>query len=237
MSDPVGFLLVENFEAAPGYDVAGWSEIISADGTVDEDDTTVSILRETQQLKVYGGSAAANYASTRSVVFAATAEIWAHFLMRLSTALPAGLVNIFSFNDGTSIRLVVSVNANGTIKVTCGTASATTVSAIAADTDYRFWVYYKQGTGADALYSVEFTPKATTAPIGSGNAYAGGNDGSRTNTMTTAQVGVGVGNDSGRTRTIFFDQVYVDNAAIGDVAGYDAGGVSIPVMMYHYMNH
>lgn len=232
MSEPTGFLLVENFEetaggANDGYDAGEWTETIGTNGIVDQDDTTATILRGTQQLKVYAGDSG-QYSNTLSPSFTASDEVWFHCLFRHGSSIAAATVYFINLTNAGAPIVQVGVTATtGTIVIKCGTPTATTTNAISADTDYHIWVHYKKGTGSNAEYSVEVTAASAKAPTGSGDFYAAGTDGTRTQQIDGVRIGVGVAGSQGRTRTAYFDQVYVDDSAIGDLSSYDVSAITL----------
>lgn len=214
-AEPAGYLLVENFEA-DGY--VGWTEEIGANGIVDEDDTTATVLRGAQQLKVYGGDSAIHSYAV-SPHFTDTSPIYGHVLVKFPT-LPTQQVAIISNQINIDVRDqgIIYLNPGGTLYMEQGTGNATTTDALSINTKYHIWWRWTTDSGGDnGVFWVEFTEATTYSPVGSGTKYAGNNNGSNDNNVDTIRLGAGASSGQGYSFTIYFDQLYVDEAPIASV--------------------
>ncbi len=210
-----GFLICQNFETATtGYDNSeSWTESVPSGATVSPIDTTATILRGTQQLKIIGGSAAV--ASTYHDWASGKTEAWAHFLFKTPDATPAQASMIFAFrsSSGSNTGTVV-LRSNAVLRVQQGSGTAVdTVSTLSDNTAYRIFVHWVKSTGAnDGIMEVEFTNTATTSPSWAGNAYAICNTGNVTSNTQQAFVSSAAGG-----MTNYWDYILVDDAAITNV--------------------
>jgi hypothetical protein len=203
-----GFLICQNFEGA-GYDhTEVWAEIIGTGGTVDEDDTTATILRGSQELKVYAGNAGQiSYAYFTLTVD--QGELYAHFKFKTTDATPSADTINFRFLDAAASSIVVvSLKTTGVLEISCGGQLGTTVATLSDDTAYHVWVHYKKDA-AVAQYSVGFST-TTTEPT-SGNYYYGNNNGASNVDVHYILL------ESRNQQTVFFDQTLVKTTSIGTV--------------------
>jgi hypothetical protein len=99
------------------------------------------------------------------------------------------------------------------LKITHGSATASTVSGVSADTDYNVWVHYKKGTGSNGEMSVGFST-GTTEPT-SGDNYASLTNGTSTNQTDRWQWR---NNTATTTRSYYFDSMIVDDVIVDDAA-------------------
>jgi hypothetical protein len=205
-SSCTGFIVCQNFEGT-GYDNSEtWTESIGTNGIVNEDDTTSTVLRGSQQLKIYAGDASKTSYSRVSLVSDRT-EIWGHIKVRFDASYPYSDPFFLILDSGYGITARLSRNTNGTLKFYQGTSIATTTDATANNTDYHIWFHFTSGSGTGAG-SVGFST-TTTEPT-SGTKYA-----SYTGATSTAARYV----EAYQTdqTTTYFDQVLVKTTSIGTV--------------------
>jgi hypothetical protein len=215
-----GFLVCQNFEGTgtsgeivAGYDnTETWTEYVP-DGTVDQDDTTATILRGDNQLKMVGTTNVPNTYTT----ITESGTIYFHFLFLAPDATPVSNTNIFSLRNGTTQVAYVVLTTTGRLYISDGTATATTADVpsgkMSNATKYHVWGSYSKSTGGNnGVYTIEFTPETTYAPTGTGNAYA-----------TTGAAGVKTDDINriyivkNQAETHYYDQVLVKTSAIGTV--------------------
>jgi hypothetical protein len=168
----------QNFEGT-GYDNSEtWTESCSG-GSCTEDDTTATVLRGSQQLKLLKVSGTVSASKTVS----AASEFWLHFLYKSPTVDPgAYATTILRLKNGTTDLAYFYVTEDAKLSLWDGdwSHSATTTDALSDNTKYHVWVHYKNGTGANAEISIEFTADATRTPVGSGSKFAGFTNGTPT---------------------------------------------------------
>ena len=205
------YLFQETFEAA-GYDNAGWTESVAAGGTVDEDDTTATVLAGSQQLKIYGALASVDISYTNSSDFTASGNLYVRFLFKIKNTLPiASSIVIYLNAAGSAAKQWVSLETTGTLKVSVGAKSATTTATIAVNTKYWVWVTYLKGTGANQTGRIAFSSDGATEPTSDNGTTQGYNqftDGARTDDLNSIRLGM-----KGE-REVYFDQLLVSASSI-----------------------
>jgi hypothetical protein len=196
------YLLNQNFEGT-GYDNSeAWLEA----GTPNEDYTTSPAPLEGSQslLCDLGGNNRAF-----SPDFAATADAWGYVLFRPLTIDLGDTPVVFRRLDGAAVMSVI-INATGNIRIEdASVATSYTTDAMAVGTTYHIRVHYVKGTGANAVYSAEFSTDGTFA--GSGNKFTGTSVGVSTDDATSIRLAADTG-----TCSFIFDKARVDNAVIGN---------------------
>lgn len=196
-SSATGLLVYQNLEGT-GYDNSEtWTETIGTDGEVNEDDTTATVLRGSQQLKMVAGSTQ----STSRKSIAANGTVYAHFLFT-TPALPASLGRIFTMEtSGQTAQLILQVGNTGKLRLNHGSSVVETTGTMSVDTKYHIWVSYTKGTGADGAYSVGFSTTGT-APT-TGTQYAAGTNGTSTADIELVRM------NAYSAMTHYFDQILV----------------------------
>lgn len=202
------YLLNETFDAA-GYDNASWSENICTTGTVDEDNATAPApLAGTQSLKIITASASCGLTTHD---FTSGTERWAYFQILLDTSTNNNKIFSIWTGGGAELCVVRVVTAN-TMTADHGTASngsTASVATVSDDTLYHVWVHFD----ADDC-TVQFSTTGTKPGCPSDQCAVDG--GGAGGTAATAVVG---GTNSDGIVTWFFDNVLVDDEAIGDFGG------------------
>lgn len=208
-----GDLICQNFEGT-GYDnVSGlggvWTEAIGTGGVVDEDDATATVLRGSQQLKLYAGDS--GQTSNDAVSFASTTEVYFHYRWKTPDATPTNSHNMLNIYNGGTIRPYLLWITNGTYRCYNGTAYGTGATTLQNDTAYHIWGHYKgeASEGAnDGIMQVYIS--ATTSKPGTADC------------QTTAGTDVDAVDKirfNGQYQTTqFIDQVIISTTVIGDVA-------------------
>jgi len=186
-----------------------WTATLGTNGTVSSIDTTSPILRQCKQLKFYGGDNAAS-TNISSPAFTAQDTVYVHFKYRIATSVPGTSQPIMYFQLSTAAKMWVMFLTTGTLQISIGAKSATTVGTLAADTTYHIWAKYVKGTGANGVGSVAFSTN-TTEPT-SGDNFATFTDGTQTAQVDNIEL------RGPFLRTSYFDQVIVDDAPIVPLA-------------------
>jgi hypothetical protein len=201
----ITYLVNQNFEGT-GYDNSeSWTETIGTNGISDEDDTTATVLRDSQQLKLYAGDSGQLTRSRKGIT--ANGSLYAHFLFSTTNVTPGTLQKFFALeNSGQTGQLYISLQSDGKLRVTHGTGVAITAGALLANTKYHVWVRYVKAASGDGVYSVAFST-TTTEPT-SGNNFAGGSNGSSTGDVAIVQLYASL------QLTHYFDQILTANTAI-----------------------
>lgn len=203
--DITGKLIAQDFEGT-GYDnqsgIGGsWTEA----GTIDEDDTTATVLRGSQQLRVSTGG---NY--TRAD-FTASSEVWGTFLMKTDDVTYAGN-EFLSLYDTSTEKMPISSLSSSAVRIFHGTQDATTVGILSTNTKYRVWFHWKASTGTDGIAEVWIDgTAATTRPASSGDYYAIESAGTNTGTVNRVRLASSSGNH-------YFDQLRIDDEEFTTVA-------------------
>lgn len=143
-------LICQNFEGT-GYDNSeSWSETIGTGGIVDEDDTTATVLRGSQQLKIYGGNAGQNSFTYAS--FAGQDTVYGHFMYKPTDATPSGTTDVFLIEDsGGTALLKLTLGTDGKFVLYHGTKTCNGNTALSDGTAYHLWVKYTKGTGGNGV--------------------------------------------------------------------------------------
>lgn len=200
-----GFDPCQNFETATtGYDNSEtWTDSNCAGGNIcDEVDTTATVLRGTQELKLFA-DASANVGIYHTLGSAAS-EYYYHFEYKTPNETPASDTVISKIHNGASAVGYVYLTTTGKLLVWDSgfNHSATTTDGLSADTKYHIWVHYKAGSGTDSVLSVEFTSATTYAPLGEGDKFKGITTGHDTASIDRVYLWAGV-----QERTEYFDHV------------------------------
>jgi hypothetical protein len=123
-------------------------------------------------------------------------------------------MRIFRADDNVG-GIMVSVHVQaGALRVVCGTANATTVSTLSANTLYYGRIRYLKGTGANAVASVEFSTSKTLP--GSGNGFAQTTTGSSANNVLDVFMVVNDPTFGGGIAGVIYDDFSFSPSSIGD---------------------
>lgn len=202
-SDPLlPYLVNETFDTASGYDLgASWTEVVA--GVIDEDEQSV-VGAGTESLE-FDSSADTDYTW---IAFTAGDTMYCHFMWRYSSL--SGTTTILRFTtDSTSFRSRILTSTSGVLTIAQGGASAAVTDAIPADTWVHIWTRYTKESVDTALdgYADVAWSTTTTRPT-TGTKFQSVNTGS-----AEQQVGrVYVGQDASETHTMYYDNVWVDEA-------------------------
>jgi hypothetical protein len=212
------YLICQNFETATtGYDNSeNWTSSTLGTGTVSPNDTTATVLRGWQQLKLYSDDVVANStAHAASPSFTAQDHLFGHFRFKIS-ALPAatGYVQFFYATNGTNSAFKVLMNEDGRLGGSIGTEGAAygSTTTIAINTLYHVWVEYTKGTGSNGalkLWIGTIGTKPATAELDKSN---GNTSYQATLIRASAQQ-----NTAATAMSIYFDQIFVSTTEIGNV--------------------
>lgn len=203
-------LVCQNFEET-GYDNSeSWTEAIGAGGTVDEDDTTATVLRGSQQLKIYAGDSGST--SNTYFSFTAQAEVWFHVRVKFPDGTPTTATYFLTLSDGSSTSAFVSLLPTGGIRAYQGTVynAGATIPLFSNDTAYHIWGYYKaSGTGLNNGVMTIWVGTSTTRPEAPECSVNTG-----TAETTVARILL----QEKYQGTAYFDQVIVDDASFTTVS-------------------
>lgn len=209
------YLLQENFETTPGYDLS-WTE---DQGDPNPDYSTSGLSMEGSECLFCGG--ATNNADQRAYVgFTPTAAQpqEAFFLFRTPAALTITgdkTIAMLTTSAGTA-RLSLYVDSGGRFSVQSGGGTLVdTVATISANTTYYVWLRYTKVVVAnDAVASVGFSTDGTRPT--SGNNYAESTNGTGTTDAARLYLVGDFGTNTTNEMDCIFDKVRIDDATIGD---------------------
>lgn len=223
--DNTGMLVAEDFEGTGTP--TDWTTNVPESATADFDDTTATILRGSQQLKLAGASSSS--VEARTPAFAASSTVWVAFQYKPTDATPATSHQFIGLYDsGGTIRASVDIRTTGEIRVyhgasylqTDGTAACTAEntpwpgctgsgSGVALGNGEKIygWFQYTAGSGANGTYSLYLS---TTRTIPETAALSGSNG-----TSTADIVYVYAREYNNTTGGAYFDQIRVKASAIG----------------------
>jgi hypothetical protein len=177
---------------------SGWTD----SGTIDWDYTT-TVITGAQSLHLPPASS-----NTTKYSLSATGEVWARFKIRQDKT--GSVTRIMQFNGSSTERMYVGIATNA-LRITHGSATATTVSTMAANTTYNVWVRYKKGTGADGEGTIAFST-TNTEPT-TGNDFASLTTGSSTGDVDEWGP---FNQDAPGGTALIFDDLTLDDVAIGN---------------------
>ena len=196
------YLICQNFEGA-GYDNG---EIWTSGGVTVNPDEATTVLRGSQSLSI--SDTGAN-PWVYSPLFTAQAHVYGHFMFRTTDVTQAAAGQyIFELWNGEEASLgAIYLAYNGVLRGYHGTATANG-STLVNDTTYHIWWEYIAGSGSDGVLNI-WLSTSTTKP---------GSPDVSINTGTSTLAVDNVGMSSSRTGPVnYYDQVYVDDAPIGNV--------------------
>jgi len=207
VEDCDGFAICENMEGAGTP--ASWSDTVGTNGTIDWDDTTATVLKDTQQLKMTRSGADVYSRFTLS----AADTYYFHFRVKASDGTPAAAANFFHLVNATSgAGLYLVWRTDGNIRCFHGTNYLTTsTTPISGDnTMYHIWGQYTKATdGNNGVYKVWVN---SSGDIDTATLVIDGSNGQCTAQITRAQPSRLLADG-----TCYFDQLYINTSAIGDV--------------------
>jgi hypothetical protein len=233
VADPTGagLLVCEQFETATtGYDGGTWVPFENG-GSISPVDTTVTILRGTQQLKLLG-TGSNNTNVSHDITESST--VWAHITYRPTDATPATAHAMIAFyptvaNEygctGTAVSYL-HFRTDGAMRGYHGTvfmASDSTVTPIFADGVIKhLWIRYSAGTGANGVLQMYWGATGTRPALAStclkGPGWGDGQECSLSTGDATGTVKcIGLREYGGTTGGAYFDSVIIDDAEITDV--------------------
>jgi hypothetical protein len=148
-SSCTGFLSCQNF-AGTGYDNSEtWTEYVGPNGIVDEDDTTATVLRGAQQLKIYAGDSGQLSYSLKT--FTEAGELWFHVLYKTPDTTPSNSIAFLQVGEtGSPQRGYINLLTVGTYRCYQGTAYGTGSTTLQDNTAYHIFGRYKAETSDGA---------------------------------------------------------------------------------------
>jgi hypothetical protein len=203
-------LVCQNFEDS-GYDNSeSWTESVGTGGTVDEDDTTATVLRDSQQLKIYAGDSGET--STVYVNFTAQSELWFHIRVKLPDGTPSSATYTILLGTSSTTDAFISLLTTGGIRAYQGSVynAGATIPLFANDTAYHIWGYYKaSGTGLNNGVMTIWVGTSTTRPEAPECSVNTGTAETSVSRLKLQEKYQG---------TMYFDQVIVDDASFTTVS-------------------
>jgi hypothetical protein len=202
------YLVCQNFEGS-GYDNSeSWTESVGTNGVVDEDDTTATVLRGSQQLKIYAGDSGQISYTQRDFTNQSTLSFHAKIKISMSTG---GYLMWFSTNEGETTRFAVEVSSTKYLRLTHGSVETTaTTTQLQNDTEYHLWGDYTPESingandGAASIYISTTTTKPGSPEV---STAVGDSE------FQLGRVRLRVNNQN----TAYFDQLLIDTTTIGNV--------------------
>lgn len=203
------YLISENFDGAGTP--TSWT--VTGTGTSNFDYTTSPAPLEGTQS--YRASTATQTIRCESINISDATEVYCYVLFRPVT-FSANTRNFIGFeNSGGGTIYPFIRNSAGTIEVSHGGASATTVGSMSAGTTYHVWFYWKAKVGAaDGVAWIGWSTDGTRPT--SGNNFQQVTAGTSSSTAVRAVI-LGVApDDSNVTQELIWDKLRVDDVTIGD---------------------
>lgn len=193
------YLVCQNFEGT-GYDNGeSWTET----GATNDPDEAVVVLRGSQSFMQDMTAATPE----SKISFGNTDPVYGFLLWRIDLDNSEDVITIEDSSNNDCFRLWKN-DTQDHLRVYCGTnwseASTTTINP---DTTYYIWWEYHKGTGANAVCKI-WVSTSTTKPATPEIDKTDGNSTYTANKVNLLTYG---------TSEIYRDQVYVDDAQIGDV--------------------
>lgn len=177
-------------------------------GTVDYDYTTV-VLEGTQSMSLTG-------VATSQYVWGTTLDsVWMFFTIQFDTTR---LTNQFLYfrNASTTVTYLSCLGARR-LYMNCGTAVQTADDFLLPNTQYYFWLFYKKGTGTNAVAKV-YKSLTSIRPASPALTITNG-------TATLAADRLQISSVANSHNII--DQLLIDNVEIGDIVEAPATATTI----------
>lgn len=211
---PITPLLFETFDAASGYDLSGWGEVLNG-GTVDENYTS-TVLSGTQSLFIDGAPDDPTYTTNG---FAANGHVWIYFQCRVISAdVPPPEMSLVRLLDGGGATLMkVTYDAGDFPNMRIyGPSMALGYSpngSITPGVTYHFWVEFNKNNGANAFVSLAFS----TSPIRptSGDNYVQGTEATSPTDVSVVMFGSPT-DENGSNGSRIYDYLLIDDEQIGN---------------------
>lgn len=198
-------LICQNYEGL-GYDNSeSWTESLGTGGVVDEDDTTATVLRGSQQLKVLFGTSGSVYSR---ISFASQSDVWVFFRFKFTGTVGSSTTIIkFTTTSGGGAQFYVGMDTTRHPRIAHGSTIATSTAQMTADTIYYVWAHYIVGTGTNGQAELYWgtTPVRPTVDVSITTGTATGN---------VAWVDIV---DDNNSHANFYDQVMINSSTIGNV--------------------
>lgn len=211
-----GLLLYQNFETTAESCTScaednseTWTKTVAGTGSITVDDTTATVLRGSQQLKIVGDSGA-GYTYITSPTITGTSPAYGSYRFRTTDGRTGSVQYNFGGFNGTTNLFYVGINATG--YVYCIAAGGTGVSATTdqlpdndSGTRYIWWDWTKSATTATInVYIADSRTKPASPTCTSNN----GNQNLDLNNVKAIAL---------NSQTHYFDHILTDNANIGDL--------------------
>ena len=188
---PASALVFETFDST-GYDLVGWTEVLTGAGGVVNEDYTTNVLSGTQSLYIKIPDDENGYVTNS---FTATGTAYGYFQFRpISFATGEDQwKSVFRFEDSSGNSLCkVQIQESGFLRITTGSTSSSLTSVVSVNTTYHVWVYWKNSNGTDSECSLAVS--STQVKPTSGDYFTSAT-GTATGTQTS-RVRLGGGSDS-----------------------------------------
>lgn len=186
---------------------SGWTDT-AAGGTVNWDSTSTPL--DGSQSLLLAGSGASSYSC---YPITSASSLYAHLRYRPTDSTPATSHNIIAFssdNECSTQVATVDIRTIAYLRVYHGSSYLTSSDVVFGDaTLIHIWFEYVAGSGADGSYAVYWSADGTKP----GSPNLSGSNG----TATASIQSVSVREYANTTGGAYFDQIMIDNAAIGTV--------------------
>ena len=202
--DPPAYLVDEDCEGSGTP--SGWTNT----GSPDWDEATV-VLAGSQSLEM---ASAATAPRAHYDTGSAYSEVWLRFKFRATNVntQPSRILSLRVVSGDAEAAWVQFQTDTGRLGLVNGSASAATVGTMSANTTYNVWVRYKAGTGSNSQMSVAWSADGTEPT--SGNNFASVSNGTATASVNRFAFR---NQDTANSITYYFDDMIVNDSAIGDV--------------------
>lgn len=112
--------------------------------------------------------------------FTASSEVWLQcdFKFSILPGTAAPFIWVFDSTQTPFVNALIAPTGEVGFSASAGTGGSTTVDQVAVGVNYTLFFHYKKGTGANAIYELEFS--TTSTRTGSGNKYTIYNSGAVT---------------------------------------------------------
>ncbi len=207
--DFTGMLIAQDCEGAGTP--SGWTDNAGSGGSINWDDTTSTILRGTQQLKIYGSSSAATESTTTVDLGTGQGTVWLFFEWKADDATPTEDQRLIRFQTVGGGSIMTFVFRTGSVfrlwNTAAGTLGTTTNTFDPVSNKYFIWLKLIKGTGANAQWAF-YIGTTKTRPA---SPELSGTTGDMVDDVRFIQF------SARATNTQFYDHIRVDDAEIVDV--------------------
>lgn len=202
----------ETFNGA-GTVIPGWKYGDNSAGVVTNVNyaTAPAPLNGDQSLLIRNPDSQAGYLN---LTVATASEHWVRMTINITNTVVNNM-RIYTAEDNVGGRMIQVQLISGAMRIVCGTANATTVSTLSANTTYYVWIHYLKGSGANAVADVAFSSSKTRPTSGDG--FAQVTNGSSTADVVDIYLNVSDIAFGSGIMGVIYDDVSFSRSQIGDV--------------------